>query len=156
MERFTISLDEPLAQAFDAFVRARGYASRSEAIRDLVRETLDRQALASGEATHCVAALSYIYDHHERELAERLTVRQHEHHDLCVATMHAHLDHRDCLETVLLRGATGSVRAFADATVAERGVRHGALNLVPARIESGTHGHGDAVAAAHVHARPRT
>ncbi|MGB0129727.1 MAG: nickel-responsive transcriptional regulator NikR, partial [Rhodocyclaceae bacterium] len=135
MERFTISLDEKLAAEFDQLIRTRGYLNRSEAVRDLLRHHVGADQLARGEAPYCIAVLSYVYDHHERELAERLTTLQHEHHDLTVSTMHAHLDHDNCVETVILRGPTAAVRAFADALRAECGVRHGQLNLIPADVD---------------------
>lgn len=156
MERFTISLDEKLAAEFDRLIRARGYDSRSEAVRDLLRERLDRDRLARDEAPECVAALSYLYNHHERELAERLTALSHGHHDLAVSAMHVHLDHDHCIEAVILRGPTAAVRAFADAVMAERGVRHGAVNLVPADLEVGRHHHHGASHPYHVHGRPKS
>ena len=130
MQRFTISLDEDLAQAFDRLIERRGYRNRSEAVRDLLRGQLESSRQESGEARHCVANLSYVYNHHERELAERLAGIQHRHHDLTVSSLHVHLDHDHCIESVILRGATQAVRACADALMAERGVRHGSLNLV--------------------------
>jgi CopG family nickel-responsive transcriptional regulator len=168
MERFTISLEEPLAEEFDRLIKARGYTNRSEAVRDMLRDRIEESRQAADEG-HCVACLSYVYNHHERELAERLTHLQHEHHDLCVATTHAHLDHEACLETVLLRGPTAAVRRFADALVAERGVHHGRLNLVSVEVKSGAavkyqhadphaHAHSHGVhdhAHPHVHVKPR-
>jgi CopG family nickel-responsive transcriptional regulator len=71
-----------------------------------------------------------VYNHHQRDLAERLTAAQHEHHDLVVATMHVHLDHEHCLETTVLKGPASAVRRIADRIKAERGVRHAAINLV--------------------------
>jgi CopG family nickel-responsive transcriptional regulator len=163
MERFTISLDAKLAKAFDRLIRAKGYRNRSEAVRDLLRQQLGDDLLAREEAPYCVATLSYIYDHHERDLAERLTAVQHRHHDLTVSTMHAHLDHDNCIETVILRGPTAAVRAFADSIRAERGVRHGALNLVPADVDAGRqhhhhhdHPHDHDHDHGHVHSRPKT
>jgi CopG family nickel-responsive transcriptional regulator len=147
MERFTISLDEPLAREFDDLIRRRGYASRSEAVRDMLRSELESDRLARDQAPHCVATLSYIYDHHERQLAERLTDLQHHAHDLVVSAMHVHLDHDHCLETLILRGETAATRRFADALAAERGVRHARLNLVPVDVES---------AGQHTHSRPKT
>jgi CopG family nickel-responsive transcriptional regulator len=159
MERITISLDEALAEAFDALIARRGYSNRSEAIRDLLREHLeaDRQRAGEGGAAHCVANLSYVYDHHERDLAERLTQLQHDHHDLTVATMHAHLDHDNCLESVILRGPIASVRAFADALTAERGVRHGQVNIVTVELANHAHSHGyrPRSSANHVHLKPK-
>ena len=152
MERFTISLDESLARQFDALIAARGYQNRSEAVRDLIRGAIERDSQRTAPAGHCVANLSYVYNHHERELAERLTGLQHDHHDLTVAAMHSHLDHAHCLETVILKGLTADVRRFADALMAERGVRHGQLNLIALEAEC-THAH-DAQGDAHVHYRP--
>jgi CopG family nickel-responsive transcriptional regulator len=77
-----------------------------------------------------VACLSYVFNHHERDLAERLTHLQHEHHQLTMSTMHVHLDHEHCLETVLLRGPAAAVGAFADHVMAERGVHHGNINVI--------------------------
>ncbi|MCL2523966.1 MAG: nickel-responsive transcriptional regulator NikR [Betaproteobacteria bacterium] len=152
MERFTISLDAPLARQFDALIAARGYVNRSEAVRDLIRGALEGDRQRDPPAGHCVANLSYIYNHHERELAERLTGLQHDHHDLTVAAMHTHLDHDNCLETVILKGSTAAVRRFAEALMAERGVRHGHLNVIALEAEQ-PHTH-DAQGQAHVHYRP--
>lgn len=135
MQRFTISLPDDLARAFDHWCAEHGYHNRSEAVRDLLRAELERQRQRSGESRHCVACLSYVYDHHERDLAERLTALQHDHHDLTVASMHAHLDHATCLEATILHGPTAAVRRFAEALIAERGVRYGQLNLIS--VETG-------------------
>lgn len=131
MQRLTISLDDDLAEAFDELIQRRGYANRSEAFRDLLRRELGEEDLAAGKAKQCVAVLSYVFDHHERQLASRLTDIQHDHHDLAIATMHAHISHEDCVETVILRGATAKVRNFAQSVIAETGVRHGHVQLIP-------------------------
>lgn len=130
MERFTISLDEKLAQEFDALIALRGYGTRSEAVRDLLRAELERTRQKEAPRGECIACLSYVFNHHERDLGERITGLQHEHHELTVSTMHAHLDHDHCLETVILRGDTAEVRRFAETLCAERGVRHGAVNVI--------------------------
>lgn len=135
MERFTISIDDQLAHEFDALIERRGYSNRSEAVRDILRAHLDKLREESVADANCVANLSYVYNHHERDLAERLTVLQHDHHDLTISTMHAHLDHDHCIESVLLKGRSRDVRGFADAISAERGVRHGQLNLVTVEID---------------------
>jgi CopG family nickel-responsive transcriptional regulator len=135
MRRLTISIDDELADTFDELVRRKGYLNRSEAFRDLLRESLDQRQLAVAKGGHCVAILSYIYNHHERQLATRLTAMQHEHHDVTISSMHAHLDHDNCLETVFLRGPTGAVRAFADSVISQTGVRHGKLHLIPVKAE---------------------
>lgn len=159
MERFTISLDEDLARDFDELIARRGYRNRSEAIRDLLRGHLESARQPGVAGGYCVANLSYVYNHHERDLAERLTELQHDHHDLTVATMHAHLDHDNCLECVILKGPAGAVHAFADAITAERGVRHGSLNAVSVEVDQGRHSHGYAPrgkTVSHLHLKPRS
>jgi CopG family nickel-responsive transcriptional regulator len=131
MQRLTISIDDELAADFETLVKARGYENRSEAVRDLVRKELDNAIVQAQPDAPCVATLTYLYDHHERTVTNRLGDMQHEHHDLTVSTMHAHLDHHLCVETVILRGASDRVHAFAQSVLAQRGVRHGQLHLVP-------------------------
>ena len=152
MQRFTISLDDRLAEEFDRLIAERGYDNRSEAVRDLLRGHLDRQLETADPKTGCVACLSYVYNHHERELAERLLSLQHEHHDLSVAAMHAHLDHEHCIETLILRGPAKAVRQFADALIAERGVHHGALNHI---VAEAAHAHRHDDGKPHIHLKPR-
>jgi CopG family nickel-responsive transcriptional regulator len=152
MDRFTISLDATLAAQFDQLIAARGYSNRSEAVRDLIRGAIEGDRQRAAPTGHCVANLSYVYNHHERELAERITGRQHEHHDLTVAATHVHLDHENCLESVVLRGPTAAVRRFAEGLMAESGVRHGQLNVIAIEPER-RHTHGDG-GAPHIHYRP--
>ncbi len=136
MERITMSIDEALARAFDELIAARGYASRSEAMRDLLRREVEHRRLAGdAKKTYCVATFSYVYNHHTRDLAERINAAQHAKHDLVVSTMHVHLDHEHCLETSVLKGSAAAVRALADGITAERGVRHAQLNLIT--VETG-------------------
>lgn len=149
MQRVTISLDDALASDFDEQLKSQGYVSRSEAVRDLVRGAVESRRL-QGDGGHCVANLSYVYNHHTRALAERLNSLAHEHHELVVATTHVHLDHDECLETAILRGSVQAVRGFADRVQAERGVRFAELNLIRVepngRHEVGrahSHGHHD-------------
>lgn len=151
MERITISLPEELAAEFDRLIAERGYDNRSEAVRDILRAHLDRMREAREADGQCVASMSYVYNHHERELAERLMSLHHAHHDLSVSTMHAHLDHDHCMENVFLKGPVQAVRSFANALAAERGVRHGQLNLVMVEL-SREHHHGDGKP--HTHLKP--
>ncbi|MGZ4959011.1 MAG: nickel-responsive transcriptional regulator NikR [Methylomonas sp.] len=141
MERFTISLSDELAAEFDQWIQDRGYSNRSEAVRDLLRKEIETKRLDHDQAIYSVATLSYVYNHHERNLAERLANIQHEAHDLVVSSTHVHLDHDDCLETVFLRGLTQQIRSFADKLSAETGVRHSAINLVPVRLAPLQHSH---------------
>lgn len=132
-QRITITLDDDTVTALDSFMAQRGYANRSEAMRDLLHGGLARSAEEAGDAAgDCVAVASFVYDHAERELGRRLLDAQHAHHDISVATLHAHLDAHHCVEVALLRGPAKSVRPFAESLIAERGVRLGRLNLMPA------------------------
>lgn len=151
MRHLTISVEDDLADTFDRLVKEKGYQSRSEAFRDLLRGALGEQQLSAGKARHCVGALSYVYNHHERQLARRLTSMQHDHHDVTVSTMHAHLDHDNCIETVILRGPTQAVLDFAQTVMAQSGVRHGTFHPIPIEIDSH-----DIKRHSHVHARPQT
>ncbi|MCQ8179482.1 nickel-responsive transcriptional regulator NikR [Methylomonas sp. SURF-1] len=155
MERFTISLSDELAAEFDQWIAARGYSNRSEAVRDLLRKEIETKRLKQDQAIYSIATLSYVYNHHERNLAERLTGHQHDAHDLVVSSMHVHLDHDDCLETLFLRGLTARIRAFADKLSAETGVRHASLNLVPVKMATGTHQH-DHHGHSHSHIHPHS
>jgi CopG family transcriptional regulator, nickel-responsive regulator len=149
MQRITITIDDDLLAAVDGLMAQRGYASRSEAVRDLLRATVDRDAAAHAE-TPCVATLSYVFDHETRALAQRLMHAQHDRHDLTVASLHVHLDHDACLEVAVLRGASGEVAGFADALTTQRGVRHASLHMVPVTISETRHRHG-AADASHTH-----
>lgn len=151
MRRLTISIDDDLADTFDKLVAEKGYANRSEAFRDLLRGELRKDALEEGAARHCVGTLTYVYNHHERQLAARLMSMQHDHHDVTVSTMHAHLDHDDCIETVILRGPTRDVIGFAEAIIAEKGVRHGKFFPIPVHVEPA-----NARDKRHRHAHPHT
>jgi CopG family nickel-responsive transcriptional regulator len=154
MRRMTISMDDDLADLFDQFMEEKGYTSRSEAIRDLLRGEIGRDGVEEGTARECVGTLSYVFNHQERQLASRLAAMHHEHHDVTVSAMHAHLDHDNCLETVILRGPTRTVMEFADSVIAEKGVRHGKINVIPVDSDSSGHSHGRGHK--HTHARPRT
>jgi CopG family nickel-responsive transcriptional regulator len=151
MRRTTITLDEDLVAQLDDFMRARGYANRSEAIRDLVRGGLEGATLRSDPDAHCVGAAVYVYDHEARDLSRRLTNEAHAHHHLALSTMHVHLDHDSCMEVTLLRGTAAEVQGFADQVITQRGVRHGQLVLVPVQTAVETHRHGKAPARPHSH-----
>lgn len=155
MQRITVTLDDELVAEIDRFMARRGYQSRSEAFRDLARSGLAEADAEQGTTGDCVGALVYVYDHHVRELSKRLAATHHEHHDLSIATMHVHLDHETCLETVLLKGPAGDVRHLAEHVMAERGVRHGRLVLVPVETTAETHGHGPGGSHLHSHVRVR-
>jgi len=131
MQRITISLDDDLMASIDSFMENGGYLSRSEAIRDLTRAGIAQHVVPIDLSEHCVAAVIYVYDHESRDLPRRLTQTFHDHHELSLATFHVHLDRQSCMEVTMLRGAGREVRHFAEHVIAERGVRHGRIVLVP-------------------------
>ncbi len=151
MQRTTMTFDDDLATRLDEFMRDRRYGNRSEAIRDLVRAGLEQSELAESPDAQCLATAIYVYDHESRELASRLTHAAHDHHDLSIATLHVHLDHQSCMEVTVLRGAVAEVRHFADHVIAERGVRHGRLVMVPVSERTEAHTHHDQRVGPHRH-----
>ncbi len=156
MERVTISMSDEFAAELSAFMESAGYVNRSEALRDLARIGLQHARLNTEGGSECFATLSYVFNHHTRELPKRLTGAHHDHHHLHVATMHVHLDHENCLEVAVLRGKAEAVRDFAQDVIAERGVTHGQVSFIPVTLETGAHRHGDdANAGKHLHAHPK-
>ncbi len=149
MQRVTITIDDDLAAELKRYMAAHGYANRSEAIRDLARSGLQQHAMQAAGRQQCVAALIYVYDHHQRELPKRLTRNFHDHHDLAQATLHVHLDHESCMEVTVLKGRGSDVQELADHVIAERGVRHGQVVCLPAA----PHAHMSAQRNGHVHGR---
>lgn len=131
MQRVTITIDDELMAKLDELKAARGYQNRSEAIRDLARAGLQQAASETPSAQPCVAALVYVYDHTKRELPKRLADTFHDHHAMSVSTLHVHLDQDTCMEVTVLKGQAGEVRHFAEHVIAERGVRHGQLVVMP-------------------------
>jgi CopG family nickel-responsive transcriptional regulator len=131
VHRVTITVDDALMIELDRLIAARGYQNRSEAIRDLARAGLQQAAADLVPEQDCVAALVYIYDHARRELPKRLANTFHDHHQLAVSTLHVHLDHENCMEVTVLKGRADALRHFADHVIAERGVRHGRLVVLP-------------------------
>lgn len=141
MQRVTMTISEQQLATLDAFANRRGYSSRSEAIRDVLREVDAREEALADPDRACVATLTYVYEHETRELARRLTSAQHAHHDLSVATLHVHVNPQDCLEVVVLKGPLAQIQAFADSMIAQRGVSFGNLHIVPISIPLHTHDH---------------
>ncbi|WP_419758798.1 nickel-responsive transcriptional regulator NikR [Acidisoma sp.] len=140
MERITITIDDELLATVDALVDKRGYPSRSEAIRELLRESAKRDHAAEGHSL-CVATLTYVYDHSIRDLPQRIVAAQHDHHELGIATTHIHFDHDSCLEVSILRGRADAIQRLADGLTAQRGVRHANLHMIPAKVTKHRHSH---------------
>ncbi|MCI0545819.1 MAG: nickel-responsive transcriptional regulator NikR [Candidatus Rokubacteria bacterium] len=121
-------MDRRLLARLDDWVERRSYPNRSEAIRDLVRQGLvELDAEAGRQET--VATIALVYDHHNRLLPGRLTAAQHDHYARIVSSLHVHLDHDHCLEVLVVRGPSQSLRELADRLIATRGVKHGRLTF---------------------------
>src|SRR5690242_12149518 len=128
LTRVSISLETALLEAFDRHISGKSYTTRSEAIRDLIRDRLIREEAENAEGEQ-VAVVTLVYDHHARELAARLIDKQHHHHDLVVSSLHVHLGERHCLEVSILRGPTHQIRHLGDELLATKGVLHGEITF---------------------------
>ena len=131
IERIGVSLEEELLSRFDKLIAKKGYQSRSEAIRDLVRQQLSGEHLADPKAK-AVAAVFVVYDHHSTKLMEKLTSLQHSHLLQTISSMHIHLDEHDCLEVIVLRGKVAEINKMAENILSQKGVKLGKINLVAA------------------------
>jgi CopG family transcriptional regulator, nickel-responsive regulator len=126
--RFSVSLESDLLEQFDRYCKEGRFATRSEAVRQLLRDTLTTHAWES-DARDAAATLTLVYDHHKTHLAEKLMDLQHRHTNLVVSTMHIHLDHDHCLEVIVLRGRAGSLQKIAAELRGMKGIHKGQLVL---------------------------
>ena len=125
--RFGVSLEQDLLEKFDRLTKERSYTCRSEAIRDLIRqELIDKQWTSGGEIA---GAITLIYDHHKRELVNKLMDIQHEFGDMIISSQHVHLDHNNCLEIVAVKGSPKEAQKLADSLKSVKGVKHGTLSM---------------------------
>jgi CopG family nickel-responsive transcriptional regulator len=128
LSRIGVAIDTALLEKFDQLISERGYTNRSEAFRDLIRDELIREDWESPDS-HVVGTVTLVYDHHVRQLNERLTNMQHDHHHNILSTLHVHLDHDNCLEVLVVKGKSAAVRKIADGLIATKGVKHGRLTI---------------------------
>ncbi len=128
LARFGVSLDNDLLKKFDALIKKSGYGNRSEAIRDLIRDRLVEQEWEE-EEKNVIGILGLVYNHEKRELTENLNAIQHQHVHTTIASTHIHLDHDNCLEVIILKGTSGTVREVADHLLSTKNVKHGRLLL---------------------------
>lgn len=143
LRRFGVSMEDELLERFDQLIERKGYATRSEALRDLVRSALADELLADANA-EAVATVSLVYNHHVPRLSARLTHYQHQALDLINSTVHIHLDEAHCLEVLIVRGPYGRVRELADNLISVKGVKHGRFMATTAQVagaRSDTHSH---------------
>jgi len=126
LARFGISIDERLLRSFDQLIEEKGYVNRSEAIRDLIRNALVEDQWAR-ENEETIGTVTLVYDHHTRDLSDKLTEHQHSHHEEIISALHVHLDAHHCLEVVVVRGEARLVKRLADELIGTKGVKHGKL-----------------------------
>jgi CopG family nickel-responsive transcriptional regulator len=156
--RFGVAMEGKLIEQLDALAEQRG-STRSELLRDIARAEVVRGLVK--ERVPAVAAVTIVYDHHVRELTERLTVIQHELEDQVRSTMHVHLDHDHCLEVIVMRGRSDLLKAAADKLLGTRGVTHGGVEIIAesaldaAEDEGHSHRHSHGDGHTHRHARAR-
>jgi len=123
-----VAIDSDLLGRFDSLIAKRGYTNRSEAFRDLIRDELVQTASEAPDSP-VVGTVTLVYDHHVRQLSDRLTDMQHEFHHHIQSTLHVHLDHDHCLEVLVVRGKAAMVKKLADSLIATKGVKHGRLTI---------------------------
>ncbi|MBL3570909.1 nickel-responsive transcriptional regulator NikR [Rhodovulum sp. BSW8] len=145
MQRITITIEDDLLEALDAFMDRSGASNRSEALRDLIRRGLDQDA---PEAAECVGVVTYAMDPAQRDLGRLVPESRQQHHDAAIAALSVPLDHHAAVEVAVMRGTVGSVQAYANSLFLQRGVRHGQTVLIPVRTEVEFHLHGER---AHTH-----
>ena len=126
--RFGVSLDSILLERFDGLIGKKGYANRSEAIRDLIRDSLVTEEWESPTA-ETVGTITIVYSHETRELTDTLTDLQHRYHSSIISAMHIHLDDHNCLEVIVLKGRAKDIRTIADRLIGTKGVKHGKLTV---------------------------
>lgn len=131
--RFAVSLDRELLESFDRVLEKRGYDTRSEAVRDLIRDRLVTQDWDEKEET--IGTITLVFNHHQYSLSDEITSKQHEHHSLIVSSMHVHLDYDNCLEIIAVKGRGKEIRKLADSLISIKGVKHGKLTLTTAGKE---------------------
>lgn len=125
--RFGISLEKALLDSFDTLIKRRKYTNRSEAIRDLIRQELLMKEW--DEDRQVAGAITFIYDHHQRDILNKIVDVQHDYQDVIQSSQHIHLDHYNCLEIVAIKGNSGTVIKLTDTLKAIKGVKHGSLSM---------------------------
>jgi CopG family nickel-responsive transcriptional regulator len=125
--RFGVSLEKTLLEKFDRFIRERNYTNRSEAFRDMIRQELIKKEWIEGDDV--AGAITLIYDHHRKDLLNKITDIQHNFQKIIISTQHIHLDHHNCLEIIAVRGDPSEVQRLTGLLKAIKGVKHGTLSM---------------------------
>ena len=132
--RFSTTITPKLLERFDEILEEKGYANRSEGIRDLVRNFIVASEWEKEEG-EAVGSLTLLYDHDVRGVSDKLVELQHTHHANILSSMHVHLDEHNCLEVLVIKGKAREIGKISDALIASRGVKHGKLVMTSAGKE---------------------
>ncbi|HNQ13948.1 MAG TPA: nickel-responsive transcriptional regulator NikR [Pyrinomonadaceae bacterium] len=127
--RFGVSIEQDLLEKYDELITESGYANRSEAIRDLIREALIQEKLDAEGETESLGSLTLVYDHHARNLSGEMAEIQHDHHHNIISVMHLHVSHDDCLEILALKGKVGELVNLSNSLLILKGIKNGKLYL---------------------------
>jgi len=133
VERIGISLEKELLSMFDQIIEEDGYTSRSEAIRDLIRENMSRKQLSNPSA-NAVAGVFLIYNHHETKLPQKLVDLQHSHLLQVIVSTHVHLGHHNCLEIIILKGKVKEIEKLGNNIASLKGVKLSRTNIMTTEI----------------------
>ncbi len=125
--RFGVSLPKDLLDNFDKLIREKKYTNRSEAFRDLIRQELVKIEWQEGK--EIAGAITLIYDHHKRELLNKITDVQHDFQKIIISTQHIHLDRNNCLEIVAIKGNPKEAQKLTDTLKSIKGVKHVTLSM---------------------------
>jgi CopG family transcriptional regulator, nickel-responsive regulator len=128
LERFGVSMESELIKNFDKAIKNKGYANRSEAIRDLVRAALVEESSRVG-SEDVIGTITIVYSHHIHDLNDTLNHIQHHFHGNIISTVHVHLNEHDCMEVLIVRGRADTIKQVADKLISTKGVRHGKLTV---------------------------
>lgn len=127
--RFGVSIDRDLLENYDDLIGERGYATRSEALRDLIREALIQQKIEMQTKTRALGSLTLVYDHHARNLVQEMGEIQHDYHENILSVMHLHVNHDDCMEIIALCGVVSKIVELANRLLSLKGIKNGKLFL---------------------------
>ena len=128
ISRFGVSIEERLLKKFDRLISRKGYQNRSEALRDLIRESLVQEEWEEGKK-ETVGTIAIVYSHHTRELSRNLTDMQHRYYQSILSSLHIHLDEHNCLEVLVVKGRGAEIKKISDRLIGTKGVKHGKLSL---------------------------
>ena len=143
LKRFSVSLEESLLDQFDEYISERSYSNRSEAVRDMIRNSFTRRNWEQNQ--NVLGVITLVYNHSQPQLQSRITSLQHDCHDQIISSTHVHVDYEDCLEVIIVKGNARIISALADSLSAVRGVRNCRLSTTGAGNLSKNHNHSQEV-----------